>query len=273
MTRLTMERAFHDEQAARRRPGLSDEALRFTDNAYLDHETWIRPAFDALFAGLGDVAGKSILDLGCGHGMASVVLARRGARVTGLDLSAGYLSEAAARARVNGVHISWVNGDAQRTPFADASFDGLWAHAIVHHLDIDTAAREMARLLKPGGRAIMCEPWGDNPALRWARRRMAYRDKNRTPDEEPLRSSCLPVLRRYFPSMRWRGDQLLGMLRRASGVAPGVTLGDPGELSKTPWWARGLTLADRMCLTLVPGLQRLCRYAIFVLDKPGEAGL
>ena len=122
--------------------------------------------------------------------MASVVLARRGGHVTGLELSPGYLSESADRARVNGVTISWVNADAQRTPFADASFDRVWAPAIVHHLDIDAAAREIARILKPGGRAVMCEPWGDNPLLRWARRRMAYRDKNRTQDEEFGRIVC-----------------------------------------------------------------------------------
>ena len=55
---------------------------------------WIAPAFDQL----GDVRGKRILDLGCGHGMASVVLARRGAVVTACDLSLGYVREARARA-------------------------------------------------------------------------------------------------------------------------------------------------------------------------------
>lgn len=255
MTRLATERAFFDEQAARRRPGLTDDVLRFTDDAYLDHETWIRPAF----AALGDAAGKSILDLGCGHGMASIVLARRGARVTGLDLSAGYLAEAAARAQVNGVSLSLVSADAERTPFADASFDAVWANAVVHHLDIERAAREIARLLKPGGRAVVCEPWGDNPALRWARRRMAYQHKDRTHDEEPLRSNCLPIFRKYFHSVQWRGDQLFGMLRRASGGAC--------HHGKVQWWAPALTAADRICLTLAPVLQRWCRYAIFVLDK------
>ena len=73
--RLTDERLFHDRQAAERaasfRLGRAD--LVFADHAYLDHESWIRPAL----AKLGDPKGKRALDYGCGHGMAAVVLARR----------------------------------------------------------------------------------------------------------------------------------------------------------------------------------------------------
>src|SRR5262245_16221723 len=93
------EQAFHDEQARARaqwfarRPG----KLLLDEQAYLDHESWIRPAL----ARLGDVAGQRVLDLGCGHGIAAVIFARRGAHVTALDLSAGYLAEATQRARVN----------------------------------------------------------------------------------------------------------------------------------------------------------------------------
>src|SRR5919199_1431749 len=86
------------------------ERLRFDDDAYLDHETWIRPAL----ARLGDVRGLRVLDYGCGHGMAAVVLARRGARVTAFDLSPGYLAEARRRARANGVTVDFVQGDAER---------------------------------------------------------------------------------------------------------------------------------------------------------------
>ena len=99
--RLHTEQQFHDAQAAERaetfRAGRAD--LRFADAAYLDHETWVRPAF----ARLGGVRGKAVLDYGCGHGMAAVVLARAGAAVTGFDLSPGYVAEAAERARANGV--------------------------------------------------------------------------------------------------------------------------------------------------------------------------
>src|SRR4051812_23531384 len=126
MTRLANEQAFHDEQAAQRRQAMSQGDLRFGDDAYLDHETWIRPALKQL----GVVRGRRVLDLGCGHGMAAVVLARGGAIVTGLELSAGYLAEARARAAANDVAATWIQGDAERLPFADESFDAIWGHAI-----------------------------------------------------------------------------------------------------------------------------------------------
>src|SRR5262245_58484923 len=95
--RLDAEQAFHDQQARDRTATFVQrpDALCFADDAYLDHETWVRPAFTQL----GDVAGLRVLDYGCGHGMAAVVLARRGAHVTAFDLSAGYLAEARQRAQ------------------------------------------------------------------------------------------------------------------------------------------------------------------------------
>src|SRR5581483_8167179 len=75
--RLRSEQQFHDRQARGRAATFAAAPfrLRFRDADYLDHESWVRPAF----ARLGDVSGQPILDLGCGHGMAAVVLARRGA--------------------------------------------------------------------------------------------------------------------------------------------------------------------------------------------------
>src|SRR5689334_7058566 len=166
MDRLREELAFHDRQAAGRASAFADaERFRFTDDSYLDHETWIRPALDQL----GPLAGKDVLDFGCGHGMAAVVLARRGARVTAFDLSEGYLSEAARRAAANAVRLDLVQADGERLPFADASFDRVWGNAVLHHLDLAVAGRELFRVLRPGGVAVFCEPWGENPLLGWAR--------------------------------------------------------------------------------------------------------
>ncbi|MFM8271308.1 MAG: methyltransferase domain-containing protein, partial [Gemmata sp.] len=101
--RREAEQLFHDRQAAARagsfRTGAA--ALHFDTDAYLDHETWVRPAFLAL----GDLRGRRALDYGCGHGMAAVAMARAGARVAAFDLSPGYVAEARARAAANGVRV------------------------------------------------------------------------------------------------------------------------------------------------------------------------
>src|SRR5580765_5939471 len=136
MDRIISELAFHDRQARQR----ADAGVphQFADSDYLDHETWIRPAF----AQLGDVSGLSVLDYGCGHGMAAVVLARAGANVTAFDLSGGYVEEAKARARANNVAIDYVQANGEQLPFDDGFFDRVWGCAILHHLDLPRAGAE-----------------------------------------------------------------------------------------------------------------------------------
>jgi SAM-dependent methyltransferase len=247
--RLLDEQAFHDRQAQGRAARFtSPDDLRFRDDDYLDHETWIRPAFDRL----GPVAGLRVLDYGCGHGMAAVVLARQGGAVTAFDLSPGYLAEARRRAEANEVMIHFLQADAERLPFADSSFDRIWGNAILHHLDLARAAGELHRVLRPGGVAVFCEPWGENPLLDWARRRLPYPGKERTPDESPLRRRHLPLLRAAFPGLEMEGFQLLSMARRVLG---------PGRL------ADGLAWCDARLLRRVPALGRLCRYVVLTLRR------
>lgn len=247
--RLSSERSFHDHQARGRALSLDFAgALRFDDDRYLDHETWIRPAM----ARLGDVTGLPVLDYGCGHGMAAVVLARRGADVTAFDLSSGYLAEARRRAAANDVSIEFVQADAERLPFADGRFARVWGNAILHHLDMRRAACELHRVLQPGGIAVFCEPWGANPLLAWARRRLPYYGKERTPDEQPLLPRNVRVLREVFPSLQIEGHQLLSMARRVL---------KPGRM------VSGLEWVDAHLLRLAPPLARFCRYVVLTMRR------
>ncbi|MBN9118280.1 MAG: methyltransferase domain-containing protein [Planctomycetes bacterium] len=246
--RLLAERLFHDRQAAGRadsfRAGAAE--LRFDTDAYLDHETWVRPAFSLL----GELRGKAALDYGCGHGMAAVAMARAGATVTAFDLSPGYVNEARARAAANGVSVECVTADGEALPFADGTFDAVWGNAILHHLDLTKAGRELKRVLKPGGVAVFCEPWGGNPVLNFARRSLPYPGKDRTPDEQPLTRRDLRPLRAIFPQVEVRGFQLLGMVRR---------------VWRNPCALKVLDAVDSRLLRTMPPLRNWCRYVVIVL--------
>jgi SAM-dependent methyltransferase len=248
--RLTSEQIFHDRQASERAARFADpSALRFSNNSYLDHETWIRPAF----ARLGSLVDLNVLDFGCGHGMAAVVLARFGARVTAFDLSPGYLFEAQQRARANGMSVAFVQADGERLPFADTAFDRVWGNAILHHLEPRTAARELHRVLKPGGIAVFCEPWGGNALLGFARRHLPYPGKERTPDEQPLRSRQVTLLREVFPDLQVDGFQFVSMVRRV--LRPGRVVA-------------ALDRCDAVLLRRLPVFRHFCRYVVLTLRRP-----
>ena len=247
-TRLQTEQLFHDHQAGQRSLDLAVRGYAFDEDEYLEHAPWIRPALERL----GEVRGKRVLDLGCGHGMASVILARRGAQVTAVDLSLGYLREARERARASGVHVALAQADAEQLPFADGSFAGVWGSAILHHLDPGRAARELHRVLISGGLAVCCEPWGENPLLRWARAQLRYPEKGRTPDETPLRAADVAVFKRVFPKVAVQGHQLLGMVSRLGGTRRRRPMLDRWDSALLARW---------------PSLGRWCRYAVLELGK------
>src|SRR5207302_1903430 len=98
-----------------------------------------------------------------------------------------YVAEARRRARANGAAVKIVTADAERLPFADASFDRVWGNAVLHHLDLGRAAPELRRVLAPGGVAVFCEPWGENPLLTWARRRLRGGARRAAPPPAPPR--------------------------------------------------------------------------------------
>jgi SAM-dependent methyltransferase len=97
---------------------------------------------------LGDVAGKDVLENGCGAAQWSRALARRGARVTGLDLSGAQL----AHAREAGADFPLVQASAESLPFPDDSFDVVFAdHGAFTFADPYRTIPEAARVLRPGG--------------------------------------------------------------------------------------------------------------------------
>jgi len=100
---------------------------------------------------LGDVRSKRVLDLGCGSGEEIIPLARRGALVTGIDISEDLILLASRRIKLEGVQADVRIGSAYSTGLPDAWVDVVFCMGLIHHLDIPLAMAEMRRVLKPDG--------------------------------------------------------------------------------------------------------------------------
>jgi SAM-dependent methyltransferase len=106
---------------------------------------------------LPDVADRDVLELGCGGAQWSIRLARRGARVTGLDLSGRQLAHARRAVAAAGVDVRLLQGSAERLPLAGAAFDLILSdHGGLSWGDPDRTVPEVARVLRPGGVLVFC---------------------------------------------------------------------------------------------------------------------
>ncbi|HET7685521.1 MAG TPA: class I SAM-dependent methyltransferase [Candidatus Limnocylindria bacterium] len=101
---------------------------------------------------LGDVAGRDLLELGCGAAQWSIALARRGARPVGLDLSERQLGHARMRMAEAGLSFPLVHASAEDVPLPDASFDVIFCdHGAMVFGDPARTVPEASRLLRDGG--------------------------------------------------------------------------------------------------------------------------
>lgn len=104
--------------------------------------------------------GEAILDVGCGTGTLAIAAKRRvgsAGTVTGVDASPEMIARAREKARRADVSVEFTNGVAEALSFADAQFDVVLSTVMLHHLPRparEACAREMRRVLKPGGRVL-----------------------------------------------------------------------------------------------------------------------
>jgi SAM-dependent methyltransferase len=251
--RLLEERLFHEAQARERsnRPSFLSDLVQ-KDQEYLDHASWIQPGIDSL----GEIAGKLILDWGSGHGMASVCMARRGATVFSVDLSLGYCKESVSRALTNQVGrlICSIQSDACRLPFKDDLFDGIWGNAILHHVSPEGAAKELFRVLKPGGILVLCDPWQGSKLVRFIRDYIPYPGKSRTRDETPLDFGFLKIFTKHFQKIELSHWDFLGGLERLIPLGP---------------FRKIIRKTDRLLLDSIPWIANSSRYVMIKAIKEG----
>jgi ubiquinone/menaquinone biosynthesis C-methylase UbiE len=112
---------------------------------------WMDRALD--YAGS---AGLNVLDVGCGQGIDLARYARRGARVTGVDLTPRHVELACQHLAALDLKGEVLRGDAEALPFQDDHFDRVSSNGVLHHTpDIHAALLEVRRVLRPGGQATI----------------------------------------------------------------------------------------------------------------------
>jgi SAM-dependent methyltransferase len=129
-----------------------DVAQEYDDKRFSDGGRHIdRREKQAVLEALDPVEGKRVLEIACGTGRFTVMLAQRGADIVGLDISGAMLSQGREKARDAGVleRVEFMRGDAARLPFPDDHFDAVFAMRFFHLADTPVEfLHEMARVSK-----------------------------------------------------------------------------------------------------------------------------
>jgi 2-polyprenyl-3-methyl-5-hydroxy-6-metoxy-1,4-benzoquinol methylase len=243
--RLQREAEFHDHLAA-------DHTRVPTEKFYAAARNSQEYFMGKIFA---NVAGRRVLDYGCGPGSNTFELARRGAMVTGIDISPGAIEVARRQAAAEGlsdrIDLHVMNAEALELP--DNYFDQVCGTGILHHLDLDACYREIHRVLKPGGVSIFMEPMGHNALINWYRNRTP---EMRTEDEHPLMLSDIEYARTIYKSVDVRFYHITSLATVPFRNTP---------LFK-PLYAITETF-DRMLMSLFPPLRGWAWMAVMTMTK------
>lgn len=180
---------------------------------------------------LGDVSGRRVLELGCGAAAGARWLRTTGAYAVGLDLSGAMLRHARAGAARSAVPVPLVQADALALPFADAAFDVVCSAfgAVPFVTDPTALMREVARLLRPGGRWVFAAThpmrwiFPDDPGERGLVAVHSYFDRTPYVEEDATGAP------RYVEQHRTLGDRVREL------VGAGLVLIDLVE----PEWPEG----------------------------------
>lgn len=148
-------------------------------------------------------SGKRVLDYCCGYGQLTMWLAGAGAEAHGIDISPVSIEVAAQEATARGLadKATFRTMDAEEMEYPDSYFDYVLVHGVLHHLDLEKAYEELARVLKPKGAVIATEALRHNLLIHAYRRRTPHL-RSAWETDHILRKRDVERAKRYFGSVR-----------------------------------------------------------------------
>ncbi len=264
--RLHAEEHFHDDWAS------VEDALKI--NVRQMNEASTAPEMRYIRQALGDLTGKTLLDIGCGLGEASVYFALEGADVTATDLSQKMLDVAKQLAEKNGTTIKIHKSAAENLALRnDQQFDIIYAGNLFHHVDLKPTLKNILKHLKPDGVLVSWDPVAYNPAINVYRKRAM---QVRTVDEHPFKLADVRMFRNYFDDVQTRWFWLTTL--SIFVLMAFVQQRDPNkerywkkvieEADRWSWLYNPLEAVDRLLLAVFPFLRPLCWNVVIVAHKP-----
>lgn len=203
--------------------------------------------------------GKRVLDYCCGNGDDSIVIANDGAKeIFGIDISGVSIKNCKEKAEKENLKnkINFSVMDAEALKFNDSYFDIATEYGALHHLDLNKAFSEIARVLKPGGKFICVEALAHNPIIHYYRKRTPHL-RTEWETEHILRKKNIMIAKSYFEKVEILGTFHLFTLaavpfRRFKIFNPILSI---------------LETLDKIALKL-PILKWQAWQVVFVLSKP-----
>jgi SAM-dependent methyltransferase len=221
-------------------------------------EDFYLPIFEYVLNEIGDLNGKRVLELGCGEGGTSVLLAKRGASVFGIDLLDFRLDAARERAVQHKVTdaVQFALMDGMQLGFNDNTFDLVISKSVLVFTDHAVIARECYRVLKPEGKAIFIENMQNHPAVQLYRKFFLRYSS----DLRYFSMVDVEKMRQYFDHMQHREFHILAM---------GALIWQKvfGLKSLYQITLRGLGACDKRLLKWFPRLNRFCWITAMICHK------
>lgn len=205
---------------------------------------------------LGDIKGRTVLDLGCGTGETLIPLVKRGAQVVAMDISTELVELAKLRLKSYGIGDTAATvrvGSAYATGLASESMDVVFSVALLHHLDLPLARQEIYRVLRPGGRLILREPIRFSRTMNSLRKLFPAPEAEVSDFEHPMTKKEIDTVTEGFSVLADRSFRL-----------PFIPL-----LTKLRVFRKQLWMLDRWLLQSFPPLAYFATGKVMSLRKPG----
>jgi len=253
--RKIAEQEFHNRREELRLAKREDHDSFYTNRRFYRTTSKSRKYLEHWFQ--NKCPGRKILDYCCGLGDTSIRLAELGADVIGVDISDVSIEtgkRTAAEMQLKG-KIEFLVMDAENLIFENDQFDIIVCSGVLHHLDLDKAYQELARVLKPNGEIICIEALSDNPLIHWYRRRTPHL-RTEWETDHILTTAKIKMASRYFNKVNIKYFHLASLAAIPLIDKPGFQL------------ALKLLNAMDAILLKIPGIQKLAWQAIFTLSGP-----